>query len=138
MFGDTIDIGPYSLIPGNSYDDFITRKHWAGTTGKDELSFENKGISVYPNPASGRITVSLPSTYNLLYYELIDRSGQKILKENITNTKPDVTSVHFDETSVHACQFNINISNIPTGIYLINVYTSDKVLSQRVIIHHSG
>ena len=40
MFGDTVDIGNYSMIPENSYDDFMTKVQWAGTTGENELLLE--------------------------------------------------------------------------------------------------
>ena len=132
MFGDTVDIGNYSMIPENSYDDFMTKVQWAGTTGENELLLEKQHFIVYPNPASDRITVSVEDE-SILYFEMIDKTGRQVLYSNTTNE----TSVHSNVTSVHACQstYNINISGLHTGLYVLNIYTkSNKLLSKKVVV----
>jgi hypothetical protein len=132
MFGDTVDIGSFSMNPANSYDDFMTKVQWAGTTGENELLSEKQHFNVYPNPASDRLTVSVENE-SILYFEMIDKTGRQVLYSNTTNE----TSVHSNVTSVHACQstYNINISGLHTGLYILNIYTkSNKLLSKKVVV----
>ncbi len=130
MFGDTVDIGNFSLNPVNSYDNFMTKVQWAGTTGGNELLSEKQHIKVYPNPASERINISVENK-SILYFEIIDKTGRQILKSDI------LTGTYKNETRVHACQsyFNIDISGLPTSLYILNIYTkSNKLLSKKIVV----
>ncbi len=131
MFGDEIEIGSLTLNPVNSYDNFIAKLQWAGTTGGNEFLSHEQNIMVYPNPASGQITVSVKNE-NILYFEMIDKTGQLMFKSN------NVTSVHTnDVTSVHACHtYSFNLSGLTPGLYIVNFYTkNNRVLSKKVIVN---
>ena len=80
----------------------------SGTIDIDELVFDN--IVVYPNPTTGNLTIKT----NLdITYELYDFTGKVI------NT--DMKSE------------NIDISNLPNGVYFLSIKYEDKVFNKRII-----
>ncbi len=123
MFGDTVDIGNFSLIPVNAYDDFLTKVQWNGTTGYDKIPLIDDGINIFPNPASSQMTVSVDNE-NVLYFDIIDHTGRQIFKSNSgTGNCP-------------TCQTNVNTTGFPSGLYIINFYlTNNKVLSKKIIMN---
>jgi hypothetical protein len=130
MFGDTMDIGSFSLTPVNSYDNFTAKLQWAGSTGGNEILTEKQHFNVYPNPASDMLTVSIENE-NVICFEIIDKTGRQILKSD------NLTSVKNNETSIHAGQtyYNIDISGLHTGLYILNIYTtSNKLLSKKIVV----
>ena len=70
------------------------------------------GLLVYPNPATDRLTVRLPGTTRF-ETALYDLSGRRVV-----------------ERSQHA---TLDLSQLPPGIYLLNVYTHEHVLTRRVV-----
>jgi hypothetical protein len=130
MFGDTMDIGSFSLTPVNSYDNFTAKLQWAGSTGGNEILTEKQHFNVYPNPASDILTVSIENE-SVIRFEIIDKTGRQILKSDYLNSDKN------NKTSIHACQtyFNIDISGLRTGLYILNIYTrSNKLLSKKVVV----
>ncbi|TVQ85655.1 MAG: T9SS C-terminal target domain-containing protein [Bacteroidetes bacterium] len=74
-----------------------------------------QAIKVYPNPAENHFTLNINPQYlksntNLRYY-LYDVTGRKILSGLISDN-----------------QTRINISNVQTGIYLLQLVSSEKIL----------
>jgi hypothetical protein len=130
LFGDTMDIGSFSMNPVNSYDNFTAKLQWAGSTGGNEILTEKQHFNVYPNPASDILTVSIENE-SVIRFEIIDKTGRQILKSDNLN------SVKNNETSIHAGQtyYNIGISGLHTGLYILNIYTrSNKLLSKKVVV----
>jgi len=125
-----MDIGSFSLTPVNSYDNFMAKLQWAGSTGGNEILTEKQHFNVYPNPASNMLTVSIENE-SVIYFEIIDKTGRQILKSD------NLTSVKNNETSIHAGQtyYNIGISGLHTGLYILNIYTrSNKLLSKKIVL----
>jgi hypothetical protein len=79
-----------------------------------------KKLNIYPNPASDYINISVAHTF-WDRFELINNLGQTT--KRVSNSKHN--------------QSNINLSDIPNGIYQINVYSESKLLSsQKLQIQH--
>jgi hypothetical protein len=75
-----------------------------------DLNIDNQ-ISVFPNPASDRINLKIPTAYLGKEYMLIDNLGRVILKETLKRT---------EET--------INIQNLINGFYLLKISDEDDLI----------
>lgn len=74
-------------------------------------------INVYPNPASSQIRINADETTKPLSYQLVSVTGQTVGMGTTTSNDP------------------IDVSHIPTGIYLLRVTTSsNQVLTAKVIV----
>jgi hypothetical protein len=81
-------------------------------------------FNVYPNPASGDITlnISLKETSNL-FVDIADISGKQVAI--IMNEK---------QNSLVAKQFNI--TQLPNGNYLVRLNTNGKTVTQKITVKH--
>ncbi len=86
------------------------------TAVEDQLS-EEYLINVYPNPSTGQVTVELDRIKSARV-EVYDALGAKI------------TSIRNDGVS----KMNLDLSGHADGIYYVNVYVEDKVITKRVAI----
>jgi hypothetical protein len=76
-------------------------------------------VVVFPNPASGYVSVSMPMTQAATVIELYDAVGRKLHSQRITASATDINTAHF-----------------PDGTYLLRVLRGDEQLVQKVIIKH--
>ncbi|PQJ09483.1 hypothetical protein CJD36_019785 [Flavipsychrobacter stenotrophus] len=74
-------------------------------------------LEVYPNPGSGKFTISLPSDNSLSAITITDLAGKIIATRIIAKDKVD-----FD------------LSNYPRGMYIINVTAGEKKYREKVLI----
>jgi hypothetical protein len=101
------------------------RRHYYRWQNVTPISVEDRdphfgnpdGLMVYPNPATDRLTVRL---LNAAWFEtaLYDLSGRCVV-----------------ERAQHA---TLDLSKLPPGVYLLNVYTHDHVLTRRVVKRQSS
>lgn len=92
------------------------------TTGVNEVSATNSTISVYPNPSSGKFTLSChfeQSEESLPIIEVYNLLGEKVIAETLRSTQGDNT---------------IDLSSQPNGIYFYQVTYSGKLVSSGKII----
>lgn len=83
-------------------------------------SESNSDISVYPNPASNRINISMTGINTTTSFELRSQTGQLVMNGDLDYNK-----------SFHS----INIENIQPGIYSLLLFSNkNKVLSQKLSI----
>ena len=77
-------------------------------------------VSVYPNPANDYCHLKLPGN-ETFYYEINDMTGRAIINSNTKST-----------------DINVQVNNLPSGNYLIQVYNQDysKFYSKPLIIQH--
>jgi hypothetical protein len=73
-------------------------------------------VDVFPNPASGYITIKTEDFSSAAFFEIVDPTGRK-LKEGRVNR---------DGTQV-------NISTLATGIYLVRVFNAQDQLTVRLM-----
>jgi hypothetical protein len=89
-----------------------------------DFSAINNNYNVYPNPSNGQINISVSSieeNKNILL-ELYNINGLKIHDESFT---PSIVK------NTHT----INLSeNLPSGIYLLKIYSGKDIFTQKIII----
>jgi len=88
------------------------------TTGNGKINSPEL-ISVYPNPVTnGKVTVNCKSAEMVHFIEIIDSKGQIVKKVNPTEFKTE-----------------IEVSGLRKGMYLIRIYTAEKVLNEKVLVY---
>lgn len=86
------------------------------TVGISKLDELNSNITVYPNPANEIVTISSDEVITEL--KLFKLSGQLVLEENDLN----------------ASQTKLDLSQIPTGVYVVSIDTSEGVAHKKLIV----
>jgi hypothetical protein len=82
------------------------------------------GVLLYPNPNSGQFFIKMNSTlYNYLGVRVYNMTGQ-VVNGNITNEA--VTSPSYSGL-VYGRVIPINLSNLPSGTYMVKVFYDDGV-----------
>jgi len=84
-------------------------------TGIEQLSQED--FKIYPNPASNKVTIEHPFTGNTTI-SIFDVKGEKVFTKLLKNN-----------------QNLIEISNLPLGIYIIQLENKGKVSMQKLIVN---
>lgn len=125
FFEGTVDFDPntpvYNLISAGSHDIFVSKL--GGTiTGNTEI-FAANNFKVYPNPASEILTISLSSKQNVeCSFQLFDLQGKQI--DESIQMKSNETSIEID------------VKNLPEGLYILSVITKEGVYNQKVSVVH--
>jgi len=71
-------------------------------------------VSVFPNPSKGKFTVDLPASVSIEKSTLTDITGKQM-------------AINLDASN------SFSISEYNTGIYILNLQTSEGVLNKRLI-----
>ena len=96
---------------------------YAGSTFTEEFEFQVeeqplstvtsiKSLTIYPNPISSNISVSIKNNFNPYHLEIFDIGGNKI---------------HVSEKFI-VSQQNLDLSWLMDGIYLLNVIIDDRIV----------
>jgi len=95
-----------------------------GTTGIDDSKTQIINLMIYPNPATDNLTVSYSIDFDAeVNISVVNQLGQKVLNE----LKQYQQSGTITES--------IDISNIPAGIYYVQVSNGNKsILTQKLLI----
>lgn len=114
MFENVSDAG------NNTYIDDITITF---NVGIDEIEFDVYDLQLYPNPASGDVSVS----YNIskssdVVIEVLDILGKQVKMEERKNQIP---GIHL---------MNIDISTLSKGVYFVNLKTDRNNITRRLIV----
>ena len=89
-----------------------------GTIGFDDLE-RNTSLSIYPNPSQGNISFSLPSSFSNPEIKIFDLTGRLVYEKNI-NTNQET--------------YAINLDNLSTGNYIVNVISKNTLFSSKLIM----
>ena len=93
----------------------------AATTGMDEVS-GMKNLSIYPNPASGKIFVRVNSNKTqTISISIMDLVGKYISKGDWMLSSGENTKA-------------MDINNLDGGIYIIRIQAGDEVINQKLIV----
>jgi hypothetical protein len=84
---------------------------WRTSTSFDP----NSSLSVYPNPASDNVTISVMDA-GAEYAEVYNALGELMMRLKLENGT-----------------VNADVSRLPSGIYLVLVKTSDGIMTSRVV-----
>lgn len=79
-------------------------------------------FSVYPNPSNGQFTVSITNT------------GSKTVSISIVNILGETVYTFSDNNCPDSVNKQINLENIPAGIYFIKLDTGKDINTQKIII----
>jgi len=93
-----------------------------GVDGKSFITSPNPELRVYPNPTSGMVTLSInPENETVLNMDLVNSTGQ-VVKQKQYNTN----GVVFTQ--------NIDLSDLPNGMYFVVLRTDRGMVSQARVI----
>lgn len=105
---------------GGSTGNYIFSKELLHTVGINEVK-TNILLDVYPNPTSDFVVVTFQANELNTTMNLIDLTGKKVFSKNTSNLSGLV-------------QEKINISEIPSGIYLVTINSGNSIRTQKLII----
>lgn len=107
----TIPFGSTTLVnadnSGSTYDMFIAKL--GNSTGINELR-RSSTISIFPNPATDRLTIETSAIPALDQISIINSTGQELISQQVKEPKT-----------------TIDISTLPNGVYFVRM-TSDKTV----------
>ncbi len=85
------------------------------SAGISQYSNLNNKISIYPNPSSGIFTIEINSTTKQIM-QVYDINGRIVLTQTING------------------KATIDMTNLPAGVYNINLLSNEGVVNKRVVI----
>ena len=77
-------------------------------------------ISVFPNPVKNLLWIDIPEQYNIERIEMTNDLGQIVWSDKISQGK--------------GFQYQVDVSNMARGVYLIRFSNGEKELFQKVLI----
>lgn len=90
-----------------------------------EISTPVNSLEIYPNPTSDEINIQFAIHENAeIFFEIIDVSGRKVYEGKHENVIAGLVSR------------KINLSEIPTGNYLIQINVNGSVIQENLTIKH--
>ena len=87
-----------------------------GVVGIDKSASSTKSIKMYPNPTKDKITLESNAISKNTFIVIFDANGQKIVEQQITDFKTQ-----------------IDISNLPIGIYFIRFHNGETFEVVKII-----
>ncbi|MEL1242741.1 T9SS type A sorting domain-containing protein [Flavobacterium sp. DGU11] len=84
------------------------------TMGRED--YEATAINAYPNPASGIVTLELPSSATVIEGSLYDLSGREVLRISGTD--------------------KMDVSGLSNGIFMLNATADGKSFTKKIIVNH--
>ena len=89
----------------------------------DVLSITNvdfdEGISIYPNPASDFVNISMPLTSEKVTIELFDQLGRQLLMRNFSEVRTSK---------------RISIEGIPQGVYFVRISDGSSRTTKKLLV----
>lgn len=132
LFKVQIDVSASTVTPTNSGPLYVTAELTHNTTvdtatfqffkwGTNISSTQTKSnVTIYPNPAKNNVRVTFDKQSNIKTIAIYSLVGKQLVKHNVTNAE----------------YANIDISNIPSGIYFIRLIDDQgQVISTRRFTH---
>ncbi|MDG2440598.1 MAG: T9SS type A sorting domain-containing protein, partial [Crocinitomicaceae bacterium] len=116
----TIVSGGNTLLTGGEFGDTESRLFLVELSGIEENTFVN-GLEVYPNPANGVAHVDINLTQaTSVAVNVYNALGQIVY----TNAEGQMTAGNHT--------FDVDFTNLESGIYLVDVITGSKKITTRV------
>lgn len=84
------------------------------STGTHNMNVADQ-FRIYPNPANDMLNINGKS--KIISLSLINTNGQVVLQSNVNST-----------------DYSINVSNVPTGLYMLRLTTNEGVMTSKVSI----
>lgn len=123
LYVETAEIGGMALVAGTytsaDYPDIIKGNGKlivsTGTTHVEDWAATE--ISIAPNPVTDEAVISLPTSMQSVSVKLFNSVG----------------AIMFEEISNETSKFTVSMSNIPSGVYYVQLTTLDKVFHVKII-----
>lgn len=98
----------------------LAEMHISSITGTEDIN-EDISVSVFPNPATNNVFVdlALENVSNNVNLQVVDIQGRVVMTQNFANVKAD--------------KLQLNVANLNTGVYVINIRTEEGFTSARFI-----
>jgi len=117
------NVGPGGFImPGNEF--FVDDISFTFPTGINEANNDMPGITVFPNPASDKITVSSLEKINAI--EIYNLIGEKVY---VINNSNNAVGIPMGQTSI-----GIDLSGFQKGIYFVKMYGQENSQTKKIVI----
>ena len=98
----------------------LCEMHISSLTGTEDIN-KDIAVSVFPNPASNNVFVdlALENVSDNVNLQVVDIQGRVVMTQNFTNVKTD--------------KLQLNVANLNTGVYVINIRTEEGFTSARFV-----
>lgn len=109
------------VVPCGSLEAWLADSYWGQFADKYKedcngiAGIQDDGISVYPNPARGRMVVSV--TDNCCHLELVNMLGVTVLSQKVAGSS-----------------IEIDVSRLARGTYLLRLHSADGIATKRLIV----
>ena len=113
-FADTWDIDPWI---NNGYP--FLRNNIIEVSVEENLSLNNPQIKIFPNPATDNINIILQNEEQINFIRISDISGREVKSVSVNS---------------YANNISMNISDLPQGFYVINLYSGAEVYSCAFVV----
>lgn len=81
---------------------------------------QSSALKAFPNPATDRLTVEVSSLKGLYSLTLLSADGRMVAQQH----------------NLSATQHTFPLSSVPDGIYLLQVHTTERYYTQKIIVQH--
>jgi len=88
-----------------------------GNLGVEDYPMEE--ITIYPNPASDHVWISLVNKSFIGLIDIYDQTGKKVISKAISNDQNDV---------------QINLNGISSGLYFMNIDSGKAMISKKLLV----
>jgi len=115
----------YNDTMSGGLNDIFFAKINTFTTGFKEISQTNS-LSLYPNPTTSLLTISLPNTNQKVSINLYDMLGQLIIDNG-------QLTIDNKASSMSIVNYQLSIEKLPQGIYFLEVLMDGEKVVKKVI-----
>lgn len=123
-FRGTVDFDPgagtsfLTTIGGSNDDVFVLKLSCITTEISTENNLANENISVFPNPSNGHFQLNIDNfNSQKINLEIFNAIGERVYTSSITKQ-----------------QNEIDLSNLPEGIYFVKMISTNQMYQQKIII----
>lgn len=88
--------------------------------GTVSIAGRNSLINIYPNPSAGSVTIEITNQSDLATLVVYGMDGQVVFEDIVTNKMS---------------HFQLNFNDLPVGIYQVKLFSEEKIISKRLILH---
>jgi hypothetical protein len=99
---------------------FIDNISITNTTNNKPLPAVSQGLRVYPNPSDGLFTIALDKVEGAFSVKVVSLLGNTVYS--------------FNGDSNGRLLKSMDLNNLPSGVYLLNLTTGTKQFNQRIVI----
>lgn len=114
IINETVTIKAMAMAPDMYESDVAEFTYIVDGTGIDDITI-NGQIQIYPLPVRDKVNIS---------------ASEKIIKSVTISSLNGIVVI---STNKYATKVTLDVSRIPTGIYIINVTTADNTFSRKIL-----